>query len=263
MPLNWLLESLKWQSSLRGIVKLTIGKAFLYVFQGISLGIVTPGRIGEYGGRVIYLPRESQISGALGVFRCSLAQNLMNIGIGIWGFLVLAPTITGFADINDILIYAFGSAVLIAISIAYIQLPWLVSKVVRISFIKKCIPSQLESQTNRLTFEANIRIVIFSLLRYAVYAAQYILILLAFGIEIQPIQYLAGVALIFAIQSLLPLTPLLQFTIRGSIAVFVFASITQQEASLVLSSYAMWLLNLLVPAIFGVGSLLLMKLSNQ
>ena len=187
----------------------------------------------------------------------------MNIGIGIWGYLILSPTLTGFADINDVLIYAFGSAVLIAIFVAYMQLPWLVGKLVRISFIKKWIPSQLESQTNRLTFEANIRIVIFSLLRYAVYAAQYILILLAFGIEIQPIQYLAGVALIFAIQSLLPLTPLLQFTIRGSIAVFVFASITQQEASLVLSSYAMWLLNLLVPAIFGVSSLLLMKVSNQ
>lgn len=256
MPLNWLLESKKWQVSLLGIIDLPVGKAFLYVFQGISLGIITPGRIGEYGGRVVYLPQEAQAAGAVGVFRCSLAQNLMNVGIGIWGFIILSPSLTSISELNNSLVYVLGIAILMVISIAYIYVPWLVNKLSRFS---RWIPSQLASQSNRVTLKANIRIILYSLLRYVVYCVQYILILLAFGIEITPIYYIAGVALIFAIQSLLPLTPLLQFTIRGSIAVFVFGAIAQQEASLVLSSYAMWLLNLLIPAIFGVSTFLFMR----
>lgn len=248
---------------MRGIIDLPLDKAFVYVFQGISLGIVTPGRIGEYGGRVVYLPSEAQAAGAIGVFRCSLAQNLMNVGIGIWGFIVLSPNIAVMSEFNTAMVSALGVVILIAILVAYTYVPWLVAKISSVSYMRKWIPSQLASQTSRLPLDANIRIIVFSFLRYTVYALQFILILLAFGIEIAPIYYLAGVALIFAIQSILPLTPLLQFTIRGSIAVFVFGAIAPQEASLVLSSYAMWLLNLLIPAIFGVSTFLFLKRHTQ
>ena len=83
MPLNWLIESQKWRFSLRSIFKLSLKDAFSFVFQGIAFGIITSARVGEYGGRIAYLPPEYRTAGTLSTFMCSLSQNIVTIWVAL------------------------------------------------------------------------------------------------------------------------------------------------------------------------------------
>jgi hypothetical protein len=55
MPVNWALETLKWQGLMRVYGPLRFGRAFAAVLSGVTISLFTPNRIGEYGGRLLAL----------------------------------------------------------------------------------------------------------------------------------------------------------------------------------------------------------------
>lgn len=63
MVVNWALESLKWQYLAKKLTRLSAWQAVEAVFCGLSWAIFTPNRIGEYGGRVMFLPNRKRIHG--------------------------------------------------------------------------------------------------------------------------------------------------------------------------------------------------------
>jgi len=91
----------------------------------------------------------------------------------------------------------------------------------------------------------------YALLRYAVYCFQYVLIFEIFKINYTTIDALLAIAIIYGIQTILPLTPLLQVGLRGSIALYVYSPSVADESRIVLGSYALWFINLLVPSLIG------------
>lgn len=56
MPLNWAIETAKWQLLLSGTVSQSFGDALKSVLAGLNTGFVTPNRIGEFAGRILLLP---------------------------------------------------------------------------------------------------------------------------------------------------------------------------------------------------------------
>ncbi|MGI4806204.1 MAG: hypothetical protein ACRYFL_15665, partial [Janthinobacterium lividum] len=63
MLINWLLEAVKWQYLTKLLEKMSLWKAIEGVFCGLTMAIITPNRIGEYGGRILYLPPRKRIHG--------------------------------------------------------------------------------------------------------------------------------------------------------------------------------------------------------
>ena len=59
MPLNWLIETLKWQPFLRHYDPISLKKSFYAVMAGISFALFTPNRMGEYAGRLLYVRPEN------------------------------------------------------------------------------------------------------------------------------------------------------------------------------------------------------------
>jgi len=57
--LNWGIEAIKWRYAIRNIVGLSILKAFKHTITGITLGLVTPNRIGEIPARALLLNNNS------------------------------------------------------------------------------------------------------------------------------------------------------------------------------------------------------------
>src|SRR5688572_9171723 len=49
---NWAVEILKWRLLLKPRVKISFKRASASVISGISLGAITPSRIGEFAGRI-------------------------------------------------------------------------------------------------------------------------------------------------------------------------------------------------------------------
>src|SRR4051812_45796061 len=59
MPLNLLLETWKWKLLAGSAQPLSFGEAFASLLGGIAFSMITPNRIGEYPGRILYLKRKN------------------------------------------------------------------------------------------------------------------------------------------------------------------------------------------------------------
>ncbi|MFB0924241.1 MAG: lysylphosphatidylglycerol synthase domain-containing protein, partial [Vicingaceae bacterium] len=55
MFLNWGIEAVKWRFTIRNIEEISIFKSFKLIFTGITLGFLTPNRIGEIPARALLL----------------------------------------------------------------------------------------------------------------------------------------------------------------------------------------------------------------
>ena len=56
MPLNWMLEVRKWQVLSSNSVQLSFNDSLKAVLAGLNTGFITPNRIGEFAGRILFLP---------------------------------------------------------------------------------------------------------------------------------------------------------------------------------------------------------------
>ncbi|MFD2144253.1 hypothetical protein [Mucilaginibacter antarcticus] len=56
MLANWFVECLKWKFITERFAPLTVWRSIEGVFCGLTWAVFTPNRIGEYGGRVMFLP---------------------------------------------------------------------------------------------------------------------------------------------------------------------------------------------------------------
>ena len=52
---NWGFEAKKWKLLITPIQKMSFFTAFKSVLTGVTLSLNTPNRIGEYGGRILYV----------------------------------------------------------------------------------------------------------------------------------------------------------------------------------------------------------------
>ncbi len=255
MPLNWLFEALKWKESIRSQIQLKPMEAFKAVFQGISLGIITPGRVGEYGGRILYIDPKHRISGVLGTLVCSLYQNIINILIA--SIFLTFTSLSFIEHFNKFTYLTFGILLSIIVLIFILKLPFFIAKLFRIPFLAKRI-KDADALINQLKNTHQLRIFLFAFLRYIVYCLQYFLLFQIFKISLSPSETFIAIGIIYGIQTILPLTPLLQIGIRGSIALLVISPLATEESMVILASYSLWLINLLVPSILG-GVLMLLR----
>ena len=53
--INWGFEARKWQLLVKPIQRMDFLTAYKSVLSGVTLSINTPNRIGEYGGRILYI----------------------------------------------------------------------------------------------------------------------------------------------------------------------------------------------------------------
>ena len=55
MCLNWSIEAIKWRLLIKKMQPITFIEALKGVLSGVAVGTFTPNRIGEFGGRILYL----------------------------------------------------------------------------------------------------------------------------------------------------------------------------------------------------------------
>src|SRR3546814_9635332 len=92
MLMNWFTESLKWQYLCLQFQPISLIKAIESVLCGLAWAVFTPNRIGEYGGRVLFLMPRKRIFGIIGMTvgairseeHTSELQSLMRISYAVF-----------------------------------------------------------------------------------------------------------------------------------------------------------------------------------
>lgn len=252
MPLNWLLESKKWQILVKPFENISLLKSLKAVVSGVSVALLTPNRIGEYGGRMLMVEAKNNWKAVISTVVSSFAQNIWNIGLGLLALIVFLN------QKGELETYLYYTAIIISVVflgvliLLYFNIKIAIGILQRwkeYNFIKKILHHLvlLEKYDDRSLAS----VLGIALLRYLVYFAQYFLILGFFGLNVNLWHGFIGIATIFLIQTSLPLPPILGFLARGEIALLVWEAYAFNDLSVLSSSYSLWLLNLIIPALLG------------
>lgn len=252
MPANWIVEMMKWRMLMRPAVMLSWRRAAAGILSGITFSLFTPNRIGEYGGRILFVDARHNWHAVVASLTGSFAQNLVHITAGCIAVIVMLsfaewmPEVAG-KGLMVLLVLATG-----VLWMMYLHLP----AVVR--FFQRWQPPRfLQNMWNSLEHVATmrratlLRAVSLALMRYVIFCMQYMLILRFCGVALPWEMLAAGVAVIFLVQTSIPLPPVVDMMARNEIGILLWAGAGAVELHIIAAGLAVWILNLALPALFG------------
>jgi hypothetical protein len=243
MPLNWSIEVQKWVLITAPIEKISFGKAWQSVWTGVCIGNLTPGRLGEFAGRILFFSPGVRARMATSHFICGITQLVVTIVAGCTGLILFS---TGLS----------GTAWFLALSLELLLLVLLVAVLARVNQVVAWLLGL--RALKRFNFEGlsysreMIRGLLgWSVLRYAVFSFQFFLILKACGIRGEPLQLLAAISIMYLLLSTIPMISVIEVAIRAYVAVLLFGAFNPNDWLLSAASTLLWLVNIALPSMIG------------
>lgn len=247
IPVNWGIESYKWQIITAPIEKVSYLTATKSVYSGICLGNLAPGRATEFIAKIIFFKAENRPQITVLHFINGMFQLCVTYLVG---FIALAFKMNSFGDSYLWIAYTAISTAALVILVFIISL-FKIDTV--LDFIAQRI-SKKQKQHTKLEYEFTRTqlLLLFgaSLVRYFVFYVQMVLILQLFTTSMNP-DIALGIALYFLITTTIPMISFLEAAIRAAVAIVVFKGTGISNAALALSSVAVWLFNIILPSIAG------------
>ncbi|MGD1845459.1 MAG: lysylphosphatidylglycerol synthase transmembrane domain-containing protein [Salibacteraceae bacterium] len=266
MPVNWGVESIKWLILAKKIQPFTFFRALGGVLSGVTVGIFTPNRTGEFAGRVLYLEPEHRVQGALINVIASWSQLLVTLLAGTTAFYLLnsnlTPGFNGQLFLFDYLTFASSwpiywilGTLVASLALAYFRLPKLSGWLKRVGSLQKF--HRYFRVFGYYRKRELIGVFLLSVLRYSIFVFQYWLVFRAMGVELPLFMGYLLIPFIYLGMTLLPTIALAEPGLRGAVAMGIVGDLYGSSVSVLLATLSIWAINLAVPAL--VGSLLLFR----
>lgn len=259
-PLSWIIESRKWRYLLLKIQKLSFFTALASILTGMSFALISPGKSGDFAGRILYLRSNIRLRGTIASMVGSFAHVLVTFCMAILGFgVVLIHT-------QDWRIWIFFFIALIAggiIGFFYFRLHQYDFKFrKRKNWIGK-IWTALKV-LKRYDQRDLVRILGFSLVKFCLYTTQFVLVTYLFGSELAfGISFFTAAAMFWMIM-VIPSFFIADVVVRGSVAnlLFVSTGIIADSTPILAGTYIIWLTNWVIPSLVGALVLLVYRLNQ-
>jgi len=250
MFLNWGIEAFKWKYSIKKIQNISFKTAFKYTLTGITLSLLTPNRIGEIPARAMLLDRTKFKELSLKILVGSYSQMLITLFIGLIGFAITMDQYSLF--INPLILLFSLTIIFILLLFVYFKVNKIGKYLKRFNFFKnkKIFTALSEFSIGELCI-----IIGLSLIRYAVFFFQFYLILKGMGIILISVNEIMLIAVCFMVASFIPTILISEIGVRGSVALLIFGTVSTLNVQIILASILLWLINVAVPALFGVYNL--------
>ncbi len=262
MPINWGFEAKKWQLLLKPLQYISLFTAFKSVLAGCSITMLTPNRIGEYGGRILYVDEDKRLDAIPLTILGSISQLFITLIMGITGIILLKNS--GHTQQIFSFLPAYSINVLLGISI--VAATFLLLLYSRVGIIVKWMGTFKALQKvvshvillNSFSRKQLLNIIILSFLRYMVFILQYVLLLKVMQVNIDLATMAILVSVFYIIMAMAPTIGFTELPIRASISVQVFQLYSNNTLGIQAGALGIWGINLVLPAI--IGSLLIIGL---
>ena len=238
---NWFFEISKWHSLISSISNYSFKKASIQSFASLTTSLITPNRIGEYGAKAFYFEKKqrNQILGLnlVGNFY----QMLMTLIFGIIGFSYFVFHHKIEIDFQQVIIVLLTGIIVITalfFAVKYFNFSKSYFEKTRI-FIKK-IPLNL-----------NIKIGLFSFLRFVIFSHQFYFLLLIFKVDVSYFNAISAITSVYLIASIIPMLSLFDVVLKGTVAIWIFSFFYTEPLTILSITSIMWVLNFVFPAIIG------------
>ena len=259
IPVNWGLEARKWQISVRTVHPVRLLQACKAVLSGVSFSVTMPNRVGEYLGRMMYLPEGSRLKTISVTLVGSFAQLLITLLVGTAGLVFLKDRLLlhfpGFRIMSQFILYG-----LVLVNVLSLLLYFQTGAAV--SFFRRWIKNEkhlyLVEALRNFDSRLLIHVLLISLLRYAVFIFQYVLIFRLFDIQVSAVNIMLVMSVVFLSMAIVPSIALVEVWLRGEIMIMLMGLFSANTLGTGFASVTAWFLNLILPAI--AGSLLILNL---
>ncbi len=263
MPLNWLAETRKWRQFVCRYEPMSQWKALRAVLAGVAVSLFTPNRVGEYGGRILFVRPENQWKSVIVNLVGNFAQFMVLLSAGALG----AGWMMGrYWHLEPLYIQVFVLLAVIGLGLMFLiyfnikaVIP-IARKIPVLHHVKRFVKDlRVLEQFNRNELSSILK---WALIRYCIYATQYFFLLQFFDIKTTFIDGYAGISTIFLLQTSIPLPPVTGLVARGNLAVQVWSQVGANEVSSLAATFALWIINLILPALVGTFSLLYVNIAK-
>ncbi|MEL6923410.1 MAG: lysylphosphatidylglycerol synthase transmembrane domain-containing protein, partial [Bacteroidota bacterium] len=252
MPVNWLLETCKWRVLIRNFSELSFGESFKAVWAGVTFSIFTPNRVGAFGGRILFVKPENNWKAIIATVVGSISQMLVLLGMGFLGLIWFASSHLQLDAIVLRSTFLLGLVMVGLLIFGFFNVDLIIPLAKRLPLVHHLRRFTKDLVVLRSYSSAELSQALgFAFLRYLTYCLQYYLLLRFFGIEVPLLAALAGIATIYLLQTSLPVMPLLGIFARVEIALFVWGIFSENDLSILASTFGLWILNVVTPALIG------------
>ena len=225
--------------------------------------------MGEYLGRILYVEEGKRIQSISLTIVCSISQMIVTMLLGAVGIIYLQWHLDEAQMLNG---QAFPLALNILLSVVviafalllvfYFRLSWLIRlmNILRISEKYLVYVKVLVGLNATMLF----RILSLSFLRYAVFIMQYYFLFSVFGVPLTALQAFGSVSVVFLVMAVVPtFTVLTELGLRWEASIQVVQLFSANTVGIFATSFGIWLINLVIPALAGSLLILGIKLFKK
>lgn len=234
---NWILEIFKWKHLVSSFKEISFLEAMEQSLGSLTASIFTPNRIGEYGAKALYFPKENTKQIVLLNFIGNSSQMLITTIFGVVGFSLISFSLfqfvsvwmlVGIITVGILAIYLFRNIEVYGFSIKKLVL--------------KIVDFNYEFHRNNLWF---------SMMRYLVFCSQFLFLLLLFDIDIAIDILIGTIFTMYFLASIIPTIHFLDVAVKGSVALFLFSQLGIEDWKIAAIISIMWVFNLVLPLLVG------------
>lgn len=236
LPINWLLESVKWRT-LAGNASISLSQAVIGVINGVALDNILPASTGAITGRVLSVDKESRVKVIPGILAGQIIQSAVTFLFGLIGFLLAwskDPEAFNWQIIHTIYLVAISSVIMVALY-----------------FWKDKFGKYIEP-IKQYTILNWIKVSSLSFFRYIVFLSQFILLMQLFSPNMDFLLQVGCATFVFAARTFMPrISNLERLGIRAMATVFFLDLFAQPYIGALYAVVTLWLINLVIPSLVG------------
>ncbi len=251
---NWLLEIFKWKILASYEKKITFLEAYKQCFASLTISIITPNKIGEYGAKALYFEKKRRkrivFLNALG----NLSQLLVTLIFGLIGIVFFSTKFSVVFPVLNTQKLFYGVGLFLLLFLFRKKIGWDV-------FLKMYVKKALH-YLKKMPASIHFKILGFSFLRYLFFSHQFYFLLLLFQVNIAYFTAMPLLFFMYFIVSIIPNLAIFDWVIKGSVAVWIFSFVKLNALTVLSITTIMWILNFAIPALLGSVFVLNFKLNK-
>lgn len=253
---NWGLEARKWQLLMKPLQNMSFFRAYKSVLSGLALSLNTPNRMGEYGGRILYVKDGIRIKAISLSIAGSISQLIVTLFLGCGGLLFwlyfqngYLHSMMGLPVFWIKILLLISSLVSVVLTLFFFRLSWLIKLIEKIPTAAKFVKyiNVLEEFTAKLL----LRLLSLSFFRYLVFVIQYILMLQVLHVEIYWIDAFWVISILFLVLAIVPSFAIADLGIRGKFSTELLSIYSVNTVGILGTTFGIWFINLFIPALAG------------
>ena len=252
----------KWQVLLRTIQPVSFFTAYKSVLSGVTLSINTPNRIGEYGGRILYVQEGKRIKAISLSIAGSISQLIITLIMGCCGLIYIIYQANSDVLVMGLPVFWLKTLLFLSccatviVVLFYFRLSWLIKLVEKIPAAAKYV--EYISVLDNFNAKLLLRLLYLSFFRYVVFVIQYILLLQVLDVSILWINACWIISILFLVLAIVPSFAIADLGIRGKFSTELLSLYSTNTVGIIGTTFGIWFINLFIPAL--AGSLLILSI---